>query len=102
MVMGGCDECVEVAQGAELRVDGFVTAFFRADGPGAAGIVWRGGHAVVAAFAKGVADGVYRRQVEYVEAHGGDAGQECFDVGEGSVTGGVGRGGSGEELVPGG
>ncbi len=43
-----------------------------------------------------------RRQIEHVEAHGGDAGQERFDVGEGSVTSGVGRGGSGEEFVAGG
>ena len=57
---------------------------------------------VVAAFAKGGADGVDGRQVEHVEAHGGDVGQEGFDVGEGAVTSGVGGGGSREELVPGG
>src|SRR5258705_13662835 len=102
VVVRGGDQSVEVAQGTELRVNGFVTAFFCADGPRAAGVVWRGGHAVVAALANGGADGVEWREVEHVEAHGGDAGQERFDVGEGSVAVWVGGGGSGEELVPGG
>jgi hypothetical protein len=42
------------------------------------------------------------RQVEHVETHGGDAGQESFDVGEGAVSSWIGGGGSREELVPGG
>ena len=53
-------------------------------------------------FAEGGADGVDGRQVEHVEAHGGDLGQERFDVGEGAVPAGIGRGGAGKELVPGG
>src|SRR5258707_12273583 len=100
--MSGGDEGVEVAQGAGLGIDGFVAAFFGADGPGAAWVFWRGGHAVVATFAKGVADGVNWWEVEHVEAHGGDGWHECFDVGEGAVTSWVWGGGSGEKLVPGG
>ena len=45
---------------------------------------------------KARADGVDGRQVEDVEAHGGDVGSRSFDVGEGAVAGGVGRGGAGK------
>ena len=43
LVAGGGDEVVEVGEGAELGVDGFVAAFVRADGPGAAVVVGVGG-----------------------------------------------------------
>jgi hypothetical protein len=40
------------------------------------------------------------RHVQDVEAHGGDLRQQRFDIGEGAVTRGIGRGRAGEELVP--
>ena len=100
VVVGGGDEVVEVGEGAELGMDGLVAAFGRADCPGAADVVRVGGGGVVGAFAEGAADGVDGRHVEDVEAHGGDVGQQCFDVGEGAVAGWVGRSGAGKELVP--
>ena len=52
---------------------------------------------------KACADGVDGRHVEDVEAHGGDLGQQGFDVARG-FRGGVGSGEAerGKELVPGG
>ena len=77
-----------------------MAAFGRADGPGTALVVGPGDDAVVGAFAEGLADGVDGREVEDVEAHRGDLGEQEFDVGKGAVAGGVGRCGTGEELVP--
>ena len=65
-------------------------AFGRADCPGAAFVVGAGDGGVVGALAEGGADGMDGRQVEDVEAHGGDLGQKEFDVGEGAVAVGVG------------
>ncbi len=56
---------------------------------------------VVGAFAELAADGVDGRQVDDVEAHGGDAREGLFSVGEGAVRAGFGGGGAGEEFVPG-
>ena len=89
LVARGGDEVIEVGEGAELRVDGFVAAFGRADGPGTAIVVGIGGGGVIGALAKGAAYGVDGRHVEDVEAHGGDFGEKKFDVGEGAVTRGV-------------
>ncbi len=98
----GGGEVLEIGEGAELRMDGLVAAFGGADGPGAAVIAFGGDDVVVGAFAEGVADGVDGRQVEDVEAHGGDLGQQGFDIAQGAVAAGVGRGGARKELVPGG
>ncbi len=57
---GLADEVVEVLDGAELGVDGVVSALGGADGPGHADVVGGGGEAVVAALAEGVADRVDR------------------------------------------
>ena len=54
VVAGGGDEMVEVREGAELGMDGFVAAFCRADGPGAAFVVGRGGDGVVGPLRKAV------------------------------------------------
>src|SRR5438309_1952976 len=56
-----------------------VAALWTADGPRAAGVVRAGADGVVLTLAKGVADRVDRRQVEHVEAHGGDARQLVLD-----------------------
>jgi hypothetical protein len=40
------------------------------------------------------------RQIEDVEAHGGDLGQQQLDVGEGAVAVGIRRRGTGKQLVP--
>ena len=98
--VGGGDEMIEVGEGAELGMDGFVAAFRGPDGPGTAWVFGTGGYGVVGAFAVGEADRVYGRQVQDVEAHGGDVGQERFDIGEGAVARGIGGCRAGEELVP--
>ena len=85
--VGGGDEAVEVGEGAEAGMDGLVAAFGRADGPGTALVVGAGGGAVVGALAEGAADGMDGRQVEDVEAHGGDLRQQELDIGEGAVAG---------------
>ena len=61
----------EVVLGAQVGVDGGVAALGRADGPRAADVVGPGVEGVVAALAGGGADGVDRREVDHVEAHGG-------------------------------
>ena len=62
-------EGVEVLEGAEVRVDGVVSAFLGADGPRRTGIVRSGDQRVVRALAVLDADRVDRRHVDDVEAH---------------------------------
>ena len=81
-----CNQVIEVCEGSEFGMDGLVAAFGRADRPGATLVVGVGGGGIVAAFAEGHADGVDGRQVEDVEAHGGDFGEKKLDVGEGAVA----------------
>ena len=65
-----------------------------ADGPRAAGVVGPGVERVVAALAGGVADGVDRREVHDVEAHGRHRGEACDGAPEAALR-------AREQLVPG-
>ena len=82
-------------------MDRLVSTFFGADGPRAADVVGLRDQRVVAALAVDAADGVDRREVEHVEAHGRDGGQAGFDIPEGSVPAGLGRRRPREQFVPG-
>ena len=66
---GAGDERVEVGERAEVRVDGVVPAFRRADRPRRARVAGARLKGVVPPLAEGRADGVDRRQVDDVEAH---------------------------------
>ena len=93
VLLRGGYEVVEVVQGAKFRVDGFMAAFyagrgFGADSPGAAVVAFKGGGGIVLAFAEGGADGMDGRQIEDVEAHGGDFRQLQLDVCQGAVFAG--------------
>ena len=67
-------------------MDRRVAAFFRTDGPGAAGIAGLRGGGVVFAFAKSGADGMDRRQIEDVETEARDVVEARLNVFEGSVV----------------
>src|SRR5947207_8244225 len=99
--MGCGNEVVEVLEGPELRVDGLVAAAVRADGPGAARVVWAGIQSVVGAFAEAPADRVNGGQVEDIEVHRRDVRKPRLDVLERPVPAGLGRAGAGEQLIPG-
>ncbi len=70
MGVEGVEQIGEVTECPQAGVDGRVATGARADGPRAPGILGRGRQGVVAALSKLRADGVDRRQVEHVEAHG--------------------------------
>src|ERR1700733_9707865 len=93
-------QILEVAQGTKLSVDGFVPALPRSDGPRAARIVWRRGYTVVRALPKCDANGMDWRQIEHIEAHLGDAGQQELHIGEGAMASWIWRCGSRKKLVP--
>src|SRR5688572_21637300 len=63
------DEKTKILERAELWVYRLVAALRRADGPRAADVARVRRNGVVLSLARGVADGVYRREVEDVEAH---------------------------------
>ena len=95
----------EVLLGAEVRVDGVVTAVGRADRPRRADVVRAGGQRVVGALAVRRPDRVDRRQVDDVEAHRGHRGQPLGGGLEGAGAQDAvrvlrGALGAGEELVP--
>ena len=96
------DERVEVLERAEVGMDGVVAALGRADRPRDAGIAGPGVERVVRALAKRRADRMDRREVDDVEAHGGDGRQPLRRGGEGARLGRVERRafGAREELVP--
>jgi hypothetical protein len=94
--LNGGKQMVEVSEVAELGMNGLVAAFGGADlrisnCPRAALVVGAGGGAVIGSLAEGASDGMYGRQVENIEAHGGDLRQLELYVGEGAVTGWIGR-----------
>ena len=66
------DERVEVLERAQVRVDRVVPAVGGADRPRRARIALARRQRVVPALAERGADGMHRRQVHHVEAHGGD------------------------------
>ena len=78
-----------------------MAAFRRADGPRAADVVGAGGQRVVLALAVDPADGVNRREVQHIEAHGGDARQPGLAVLERAVLAGNRAARAREHLVPG-
>src|SRR5882672_3920984 len=82
-------------------MDGGVAALGAADGPRAARLAGRGRQRVVAAFAVRAADGMDRRQVDDVEAHGGRAVELRLRVLERAVPA-LAAAAAWEELVPGG
>ena len=100
------DEGVEVRDGAQVRVDGVMAAGRGADRPGNAGVVRSGIEGVVGALAIAEPDGVHRREIDDVEAHGCDLGQAYGRGGERARLPAAVRllhcpDGAREELVPG-
>ncbi len=79
MLRGCRDQVTEVTERAEVGVHRFVSAFLRADAPGATRLTGRG-RLVVGSLAVTRADGVDRREVEHVEPHSRDVGQQPFHV----------------------
>ena len=98
---GACEQPAEVLERAEARMHGLVSAFAAADRPGTSGIVRRGAGAVVGALALDFADRMDRRQIEDIEAHRGDIGEESLDVRQRAVLAGPSGGGARKHLVPG-
>src|SRR5207253_11024450 len=94
------EQRLEILECAELRVQRRVAAFIRADRPGAADVVGRGGKRVVAPLAPLAADGMDGRQVRDIEAHGGDIRKARDAVAKGSMFAGAGAARAGKELVP--
>ncbi len=94
-VLGGGHEGIEVLDGAEIGVDGVVTADGRSDGPGAARIISARGEGVAGALAMAHPDGVDGREVHHLEAEVGHVGQVLSGVLQPPE-------GTGEQLVPGG
>ena len=80
VAMGRFDEMPEIGERSELRMNRFVAAFVRSDGPRTADILRTGVDDVVASLAKFLSDRMDRRQVEHVESHLGDARQFRFHV----------------------
>ena len=95
------DEAAEVLKSAEGGEDRFVAALQRPDGPGAAFISGLMLGIVVWPLAELAANGVDGGHVDDVEAHLLDVGEARFAIEEGAMLALLGRGGAGEELVPG-
>src|SRR5207248_8913505 len=91
---GGGHEDVEVLDRAQVWVHGRVAALGRPDGPRAPGIVGARPKRVVRALTGRPADGMDRREVDDVEAHG----RYRFDAFGGAPEAAI---GPGDELVPG-
>ncbi len=90
----------EVLHRPQGRVDGLVSSFARADGPGTSQVVGVCAPHVVWAFASGATDGVDGWQIDDVEAKRLDVRQEGFCIRERAGLP-VGPGGSRKKLVPG-
>ncbi len=90
----GGGQPAHVLDGAELGVDGVVTAVLVADRPRRAGIGRPGGERVVGALAVGVADRVDRRQIDDVEAELGEPRELGLDAAQPAPR-------AREQLVPG-
>lgn len=69
MFIGDTDQVAEIFTGAELRVNSLMSAFFAADGVGAAWVIRPCFKAVVRAFAMRPTDRVNRREIEHIKAH---------------------------------
>ena len=76
------DEVPKVLDAAERGMDGFVTAFLRANGPWAARVIRAGGEAIVRAFAERFSDRMNGRKIQNVEGHLGDLGQDALAIAE--------------------
>jgi len=91
---------MKVIQGAELRVNGGVPSLLGADRPGASDVVDRGGLGIVGPLAMRSTDRVDRREIEHVEAHPGDIGEDPLNIGERPMLTFGATEGTGKELVP--
>src|SRR5690606_14853290 len=85
---------------AEVRMDRCVSALAGPDRPGAAGIARCDVQYVARALAVGRSYRVDGRQVQHIEAHRRDPWQLPRRLLERRAARGVGRGGTGEHLVP--
>ncbi len=100
------DQPVEILERAEFRRDVLVPAAVGAvlvaiaDGVRHAGFAGLAGHRVVAAFARGDADGMDRRKIDHVEAHRLRVVDAREAIAEGRAAVAAPLGGAGEELVP--
>ena len=81
-------------------MDRRVSSIGAADAPRAADVIRPGVEAVVAALAKGRADGMDRREVEHVEAHPADGVEAIGQIGERAVVARHAAPRPGKHLVP--
>src|SRR5579862_3342236 len=93
-------EILKILQRTQIRMNGCMPAFTRSDGPGTAYIRRTGGARVIHALARLAADRMNRRQVQNVEAHGGDVRQPRFTIAKGSMPAGLRRARSRKHFVP--
>src|SRR6185437_2395988 len=97
---GAGEQSAEVFESAEARMHGLVSALTAADRPWASRVAGGGADAGVGALALDLAERMDRRQVQHVETHRGDVGQQSLEVREGTVLAGPGRSGTRKHLVP--
>ncbi len=98
---GRRQQVTKLFQGAELGVDCLVATFAAADGPGTARVPLLRLLAIVRAFALGRPDRMDGREVQHVESHRCDVGEEFLDVSERAVPLGIVGRRAREHLVPG-
>src|SRR5215475_409714 len=94
------EESAEVVQRSQMRVNGFMSAFGRSDGPWTADIMRLGGHRIVLSFSERVPDGMNRREINDVKTHGGYVGQPLLAILERAVALWVGGARTGEHFIP--
>src|SRR5918996_5907186 len=95
------NQALEVSQSAELGMDRFVATLFRADGPGAAGVVLIRMQSAILALAMTPPDRMNRRQIENVEAQRCDIRQPPFAIFESAVPVRCRRARAREHFIPG-
>src|SRR5690606_12726890 len=89
VILRGFHKASEILERAELGMNGIVAASLRADGIDRAGVAALRLQRIVAALAVGLADGMYRREIENVKAHRLDVRQLPDDIVERAVARGV-------------
>jgi len=86
---GSRQQSLEIFERAQTSVDGFVPAFARPDGPGAANVLGSSGFSVVLSLAISPANGVNGRQVENIKSHPGHVIQSLGAVLQSSLPAGL-------------
>src|SRR5271170_3523237 len=78
-------QMLKICKRAKFRMYRSMSSRFIPDGPGTANIARLRSYRIVFAFAKTLADGMNRRQIENVEAHVSDIFKPPFGILEGAV-----------------